>query len=323
MMAKRVLDGEGLWRGDKLSRVEPTRYRSEYANLLPLALANGAFEANPRRIWSTVYSYNRPDVSPEEVEQILAEFEAVRLLFRWTEPETGKVWGYWVGIDKPGRLPGRSRRGRNEAVGPEPPAQELRRFMDSNGVHNLPNGNEELPGFGSGSGINPSSETKSCSDGVKTSNQTNTSSTRTKKPSNGAYGPFGSEIYAVYPRQVGKDAALKAIEKAIHKIAAGGATGKHPDFKKDAAAAGWLKARVSLYRNSPLGSRPDKEYIPHPSTWMNAGRYEDDEQEWNRVPGLPKGDVGPPPLVTLPDSYIPASERIREERKTQGKKQNE
>ena len=152
-MPKRVLDGEGLWRSDKLALVEPATRRAEYANLLPLALANGVFEANPRRIWSAVYSYNRPDVTLQDVEAMLDEFERVKLLFRWAEPSTQKVWGFWVGIDKPGRLPGRSRRGTNEMVGPEPPADELRKFMESNGIQNLPNGNEKLLGFGFGSGL--------------------------------------------------------------------------------------------------------------------------------------------------------------------------
>src|SRR3954468_24880281 len=119
-MPKRVIDGEGLWRSDKLARVQPPEWRAEYANLLPLAFANGVFEANPRRVWSAVYSYNREGVTPEIVEAILAAFENVRLLFCWHTSD-GKRWGYWTGVDKPGRLPGRSRRGKNEAVGPEPP----------------------------------------------------------------------------------------------------------------------------------------------------------------------------------------------------------
>lgn len=31
-MPKRVIDGEGLWRSDKLARVEPASRRAEYAN---------------------------------------------------------------------------------------------------------------------------------------------------------------------------------------------------------------------------------------------------------------------------------------------------
>ena len=135
-MPKRILDGEGVWRSDKLARVEPSWMRAEYANLIPLALANGVFEANPRRIWSQAYSYNRTDITLSDVEKILNEFERVKLLFRWSD-EAGKVWGYWIGIEKPGRLPGQSRWGKNEAIGPSPPEEELRKFVDSNGFHRI------------------------------------------------------------------------------------------------------------------------------------------------------------------------------------------
>jgi len=127
-MPKRVIDGEGLWRSDKLLRVEPPRFRAEYACLLPLALANGVFEANARRIWATVYSYNRQDVSIDQVEAILAEFERVKLIFRWTD--AAKTWGFFVGIEKPGRLPPPSRlKHGHEVLGPEPPKELLHAFV--------------------------------------------------------------------------------------------------------------------------------------------------------------------------------------------------
>jgi len=129
-MPKRVIDGEGVWRSDRLAQVEPPRFRAEYANLLPLALANGVFEVAARRVWITVYSYNRPDVSLEHVELMLAEFERVKLLFRWTEPVTGKQWGYFVGIEKPGRLPSRSRVAQGHwEIGPELPRAEYEQFL--------------------------------------------------------------------------------------------------------------------------------------------------------------------------------------------------
>lgn len=152
MSPKRVIHGEALYRSDKLAAVEPPRFRAEYANLLPLALANGVFEANPLKVWSNVYSYNRPDYTLEDVAQMLDEYERVKMLFRWQEPD-GKVWGFFVGIDKPGRLPGPSRQGKNEAIGPTPPMESIRKFLDSNGFHEALNGNGKLLGFGFGSGF--------------------------------------------------------------------------------------------------------------------------------------------------------------------------
>jgi hypothetical protein len=48
------------------------------------------------------YAYNRPDRKPEDVATILDAFEQAKLLFLWTVD--GKTWGYWVGIEKEGRL---------------------------------------------------------------------------------------------------------------------------------------------------------------------------------------------------------------------------
>lgn len=155
-MPKRVIDGEGLWRSDKLSRVEPLSFRPEYAYLLPLALANGVFEANPLRIWANVYSYNRPDVDVKQVEKILDEFERVKLLFRWTHGR--KTWGYFVGIEKPGRLPPPSRlKNSHEILGPEPPRQSLQDFIGNVVADDQPMASQSVPsdsgGLGLGSGL--------------------------------------------------------------------------------------------------------------------------------------------------------------------------
>ena len=129
-MYKRIVDGEGVWRSDKLARVKPVWVRAEYANLLLLALANGVFEANPGRIWSLVYSYNRPDITRRDVETvILPALKDAGLLFTWRVPD-GKDWGYWVGIEKSGRLPSASRLcKKHESVGPAPPVIELEAFI--------------------------------------------------------------------------------------------------------------------------------------------------------------------------------------------------
>ena len=100
-MPTRMVDGDALWRSDKLAQVMPANFRAEYANLIPLALADGTFECNPRRVWADVYSYNRPDVPVTMVEDILNEFERVGLLKR--SARKGKTWGFWVGIES--RLP--------------------------------------------------------------------------------------------------------------------------------------------------------------------------------------------------------------------------
>lgn len=153
-MPKRIVDGEGVWLSKKLKQVQPEEFRAEFANLIPLALANGTFEADPERIWARVYAYNRPSVNVEKVAKILAEFERVGLLLRWTD-DKDQVWGYWVGIEKPGRLPPASRL-KHEATGPTPPPVTNVKPMANQRVRDGCIGF----GFGFGSGIGSGSGTR-------------------------------------------------------------------------------------------------------------------------------------------------------------------
>lgn len=126
-MPKRVIDGEAMWNSDKIGRVEPDWVRVEFAWLLPIAGSNGVFELNPRQLWARCYACNRPDKTVEDVQIIISSFEHAKLLFRWEQD--GKRWGYWVGSDKPGRLPRVSWQERYGRIGPQPPADLLARFL--------------------------------------------------------------------------------------------------------------------------------------------------------------------------------------------------
>ena len=79
--------------------------------------------------------------------------------------------------------------------------------------------------------------------------------------------PTAEDIYQAYPRKAGKKSALRAIERAL------------ADVKRDDAAE-WLLERVRAFAASPAGKAG--EFTPHPATWFNAGRYDDDDAEWNR-----------------------------------------
>ena len=110
------------------------------------------FEANARRIWATVYSYNRPDVDAGKVEKILAEFERVKLLFMWTD--AGKTWGYFVGIEKPGRLPAPSRlKHSHEVLGPEPPRELLNTCLGSDVASGQPMASQSVANGSGGFGF--------------------------------------------------------------------------------------------------------------------------------------------------------------------------
>jgi hypothetical protein len=79
-------------------------------------------------------------------------------------------------------------------------------------------------------------------------------------------------IYRVYPRKVGKRVAMKAIARAVQHVKARGMP------LRDAQV--WLYHRVEEYARSPAGQHG--EFTPHPATWMNQGRYDDDPAEWQR-----------------------------------------
>lgn len=84
-----------------------------------------------------------------------------------------------------------------------------------------------------------------------------------------------AEIYAAYPRKVGRDKAFKAIDKALHR---------------SALSAVEMLARVQAFATAAeTWADSDREFIPHPATWFNQGRYDDDPREWQRASALPPG----------------------------------
>lgn len=86
------------------------------------------------------------------------------------------------------------------------------------------------------------------------------------------FGTDAESIYAAYPKKVGRPAALKAIQKAIEKIGAPVLLEKTKAFA--AARAGNI------------------EFVPHPATWFNQERFNDDPSTWRpsdngKVPRTP------------------------------------
>ena len=66
-------------------------------------------------------------------------------------------------------------------------------------------------------------------------------------------------FWKAYPRRVGKGAARKAYEKAI-KIAT-------PD-----------EIMAGLIRQLAYYATREQQFIPHPSTWLNGERWDDEPQ---------------------------------------------
>jgi hypothetical protein len=75
----------------------------------------------------------------------------------------------------------------------------------------------------------------------------------------------GEAIYSAYPRKVAPVDALKAIAKAIAK-------GKTP--------AHLLERTTAYAAATALWPEDELRFIPHPATWFNGGRYDDDPKSW-------------------------------------------
>jgi hypothetical protein len=72
---------------------------------------------------------------------------------------------------------------------------------------------------------------------------------------------YAALIYAEYPKKVGRPAALKAIKRALLTIEFDG-----------------LLRKVKLYAASR--AKEDPAFTPHPATWFNQQRYNDDPETW-------------------------------------------
>jgi hypothetical protein len=112
-----------------------------------------------------------------------------------------------------------------------------------------------------------------------------TASPQKKERGRGSHAQIAQQIYDLYPRKVGKTAALRAIERVLK-------AGRIP--------AEDLIVCTQNYATATARWAPeDREYIPNPATWFNQGRYEDDPREWQRKAN---GTAQPTSRFTTPDS---------------------
>jgi hypothetical protein len=98
--------------------------------------------------------------------------------------------------------------------------------------------------------------------------------------------PDAEQIYALYPKKVGKEEALRAISKALKTNSLEYLLGKTNQFKE--CVESWPMS----YRYFQDGG----DRCPHPASWFNAGRYSDDPREWKRhgARSAPPNKIAPP-----------------------------
>lgn len=75
-------------------------------------------------------------------------------------------------------------------------------------------------------------------------------------------GVTAEQIYAEYPFKVGKPAALRAIRKAMEKVAP--------------------EKLLQITKAFAARRAGDTAFMPHPSTWFNQERYNDDPSTWTK-----------------------------------------
>lgn len=92
------------------------------------------------------------------------------------------------------------------------------------------------------------------------------------------------QFWEHYPRKVSKQAARKAFSR-LSRVK-----------RKRAITA------VVDYAVSPQGRDSDRELIPHPATWLNGGRFDDERAEWQHP--MTKSPRGSPGRSELPDQLV-------------------
>lgn len=99
---------------------------------------------------------------------------------------------------------------------------------------------------------------------------------RAKSGSN--YSEDFNRWFAAYPRQVAKGAAWKAWPSALAHFRA-----RSKAATEESAVEELINVTV-IYGLSPCCA-VEPEFVPHPATWLNQRRFEDDPKEWQRVSG--------------------------------------
>ena len=91
---------------------------------------------------------------------------------------------------------------------------------------------------------------------------------------------LAEQIYAAYPKQVGKPAALRAIHRAL----------AHHSSE-------FLLERTRLYAAT---FDCELRYVPHPATWFQDQRFNDDPSTWRRTGG---NNGQSRPAIIRPDNF--------------------
>ena len=133
-----------------------------------------------------------------------------------------------------------------------------------------------------------------------TPNLTNTNQTESNQtqPIHRARGEYSDEFenwWKCYPRREAKGAAWKAWPKAVASIQ------QAQDIAQPTAVT-WLIETTKRFSESPKGKG---EYVPHPATFLNEKRFDDDPQQWQRADSNGRHGSRSGPIVGPGQSFDP------------------
>ena len=92
----------------------------------------------------------------------------------------------------------------------------------------------------------------------------------TPKPPSGASAHF-DQFWSIVPKKVAKATARKSYDRSVKRIRL-----EKPDLEDVHA---YLRSRMAAYANSEVAKT---EFCCNPSTWLNGGRWDDDDSAWTR-----------------------------------------
>ena len=112
----------------------------------------------------------------------------------------------------------------------------------------------------------------------------------------GEYSEGFESWWKIYPRHEAKGGASKAWIKAI-------ATIRQIHDATQEFAETWLIERTELYADARRGK--DQQFTPHPTTWLNDRRFDDDPSEWQRADSNGRNGSRSGPIIGPGQSFDP------------------
>jgi hypothetical protein len=253
-MPKRIVDGEAVWRSSRVKKL-PEELRLHYIAWIPLAEANGAFEADSALIWTRVYAYLMPSFTEEDVEDLLSRLEQAGLLTVYHA--NGKRWAYFNGMEKPGRLPSEAHQARYSELPPLPEGLGTSPGLSGTAPGQVRN-NPQGFGFGFGIGlVEEGSASAEPSSSVSTPEETTPGTPQGRKPGDPGYWEDGQYSWANNTKKV-----FGVMKEKWQNVVGRGCAVEMP-FK------GWREAFVNMLNSSDADT-----IIPAFELWaFERGKY--------------------------------------------------